>query len=238
MYYIGICDDEIKTCNELEKYIEAYLKSNYLIASIEVFYSGETLCKYLNAENPRFNLVFLDIELPQINGIQVGNYIRDLLKDEVVEIIYISSKTNYAMELFANRPLDFIVKPLQYDKIAKTLDVANKRGRIRKKLFEYQCNQIVKRVPLHEIMYFKSDNKKINMILYDGTTAIFTSKLKDIQKKISNVIFLQIHKSYLINCDFVLEYTYEWVKMSNGDILNISKVNRNQVRDKLMKQEF
>lgn len=46
-----------------------------------------------------------------------------------------------------------------------------------------------------------------------------------------------IHKSYLINYNYVKEYTYEWVKMINGDILNISKVNRAAVRRKILERE-
>lgn len=49
--------------------------------------------------------------------------------------------------------------------------------------------------------------------------------------------FLVIHKSYMVNYEYVNEYTYEWVKMINGDILNISKAHRKEVRSQLMQYE-
>lgn len=48
---------------------------------------------------------------------------------------------------------------------------------------------------------------------------------------------MNIHKSYLINFNYVVEYTYEWVKIINGDILNISKVNRSEIRRKILEIE-
>ena len=65
----------------------------------------------------------------------------------------------------------------------------------------------------------------------------FYGKLTEIEKKLPAYLFLNIHKSYLINFNYVSEYTYEWVKMVNGDILNISKANRTAVRKKILERE-
>ena len=137
MYRFAICDDEIDTCNQLEGYITSYLDTHYIKGDIDVFYSGEKLCQYLLSDN-NFNIIFLDIELPKINGVKVGQYVRNHLEDEITDIVYISSKTSYAMELFGNRPLDFLVKPLTYGKIEKVLDIAIKRNGVRERCFEYQ----------------------------------------------------------------------------------------------------
>ena len=64
-----------------------------------MFYDGESLCEYLKSSSS-VDLLFLDIELPKCNGVEVGKYIREKLENEETEIIYISSKTNYAMKLF------------------------------------------------------------------------------------------------------------------------------------------
>ena len=61
----------------------------------------------------------------------------------------------------------------------------------------------------------------------------FYGKLSEIEEKMPE-FFWKIHKSYLINRNYAKEFTYEWVKMSNGDILNISQVNRADVRRKIL----
>ena len=67
-------------------------------------------------------MLFLDIELPKMNGVAVGQYIRETLKNETIQIAYISSKQEYAMELFEMRPINFLVKPLYEKKIENVID--------------------------------------------------------------------------------------------------------------------
>lgn len=235
MYKVAICDDEIGTCNNLEIYIEKYMEAHYISTEVDVFYTGEALCDYLEKNN-EINLIFLDIELPKANGVEVGQYVRNKLKDEVTDIIYISSKTSYALDLFKCRPLDFIIKPLSYEKIENILDVVIKRNGIKSKTFEFQCEGVIQKILLQQIVYFRSDNKKIHIITCSGEEKVFNGKLIDVIDKVPTTAFLQIHKSYLVNCDYVSEYTYELVKMVNHDILNISKAHRKDVKSALIKR--
>lgn len=237
MYKIAICDDEIGTCNQLEEYIERFMKSHYISGEIVIFYTGENLCEYMRKHNT-VNLVFLDIELPKINGVQVGKYIRYDLKDEVTDIIYISSKTNYALDLFKCRPFDFMIKPLQYDKIEKIMDIVISINEIKSQNFAYKKGGIIQRIPLQQIIYFKSNDKKIHIVLCSGEERIFNGKLSDVKGKVTSTLFIQIHKSYLVNYEYVLEYTYEWVKMINNDVLNISQAYRKHVKVSLMQHEI
>ena len=84
-----ICDDEFSTCVQLENYIEKYSQEHFIKADIDVFYDGESLCEYLKSSSS-VDLLFLDIELPKCNGVEVGKYIREKLENEETEIIYIS----------------------------------------------------------------------------------------------------------------------------------------------------
>ena len=115
-----ICDDEKSTCSELEEIILKYAKEKSVSLVTEVFYSGDTLLDYLKRE--KINILFLDIELPGKDGVMVGKYIREVLEEENIFLIYISSKENYALQLFQNRPFDFLVKPIEAAKIYHVLD--------------------------------------------------------------------------------------------------------------------
>ena len=57
-----------------------------------------------------------------MNGVEIGKYIRKKLENNVAQIVYISSKKSYAMELFENRPFDFLIKPLTEEAIKKVLN--------------------------------------------------------------------------------------------------------------------
>ncbi|MCR1841073.1 response regulator [Murimonas intestini] len=57
-----------------------------------------------------YNIIFLDINLPGVGGVEIGEIIRQKMEDEMTHIVYISQQAGYAMELFKVRPLDFLIK--------------------------------------------------------------------------------------------------------------------------------
>ena len=233
---IIICDDEKNTCAELEGIISRYASKYNLKLYIDIFFNGNTLIEYLYKEEVP-DILFLDIEIPGNNGVAVGEYIRRVLENEQMFIVYISSKEQYAMQLFQNRPFDFLVKPLDMNKIVQVLDCIFRIMGKDNNSFEYQSNGALYRVQYKDIMYFQSIGKKISIVMKHEIRD-FYGKLTDVEKKIPHDIFLNIHKSYLINFNYVKEYTYEWVKILNEDILNISKRNRAMVRRRIMEREF
>lgn len=226
-----ICDDEKSTCSELEEIILKYAKEKSVSLVTEVFYSGDTLLDYLKRE--KINILFLDIELPGKDGVMVGKYIREVLEEENIFLIYISSKENYALQLFQNRPFDFLVKPIEAAKIYHVLDNIYRISGKNSVGFEFQTQNSTYRISYKDILYFQSTGRKINIVMKKEIRT-FYGKLNEIEKRIPENVFLRIHKSYLVNKNYVKEFTYEWVKMLNGDVLNISIINRADVRRKIL----
>ena len=99
--------------------------------------------------------------------------------------------------------------------------------------FEYKNQGNSYRIMYKDILYFQSTGRKINIVMKKEIRT-FYGKLNEIEKRIPENVFLRIHKSYLVNKNYVKEFTYEWVKMLNGDVLNISKTNRADVRRKIL----
>ena len=120
MIRIAVCDDEVYICTLLEDMLTEILREKDVQFEIDTFSSGESLCREL--ERRDFDIIFLDIELPEVSGIDVGRYIRETLKNEIVQIAYISAKEGYAMELFEFRPINFLVKPLEKEKVARVME--------------------------------------------------------------------------------------------------------------------
>ncbi len=225
-----ICDDEKSTCQDLERLLLKYAKEKRTPLVTEVFYSGDTLLEYLKRE--KADILFLDIELPGMNGVSVGKYIREILEDENIFLIYISSKQNYALQLFQNHPFDFLIKPIEQEKVYHVLKNICRIAGKSNLSFEFQNQNDRYRIAYNDILYFQSEGRRINIILKKEIKT-FYGKLSEIEEKMPE-FFWKIHKSYLINRNYAKEFTYEWVKMSNGDILNISKVNRADVRRKIL----
>lgn len=102
-----------------------YAEKNKLRADIQVWYAGEELCRYLE-QGGHLDILFLDIELIKLTGIEVGDFIRNGMKDRGMQIVYISGHSEYAQKLFKTQPMDFLVKPVTVQQIADSLELAVK----------------------------------------------------------------------------------------------------------------
>ncbi len=232
MLRIAVCDDDNIICVQLESMLLEISKNISEDIEVEVFFSGEELCKFLTEKN-YFDILFLDIELRKMNGVEVGKLIREKMNNETTQIVFISAKDSYAMELFQIRPLHFLIKPIQRDKleevVCKALNLIGKNSQY----FEYKIGTTNYMVPFKDIIYFESDGRKVNIITKDKTQSYY-GKLSETEKQLNTQDFIFIHKSFLVNYEHVIEYQYDNVKMSNNKILSISQNNRRIVRDQLL----
>ena len=207
------------------------LSAEFLVKfEIEVWYCGESLERDLK-KGVTLDILFLDIELLQKDGIEIGAFIRDEMGDTDTHIVYISSKQGYAMELFKMQPLEFLVKPISAVRLKEVLERSMKRKKYAESCFEYQRGSRIFRVSVKEILYFMSMDKKVLIIKKDGQEE-FYGKLKNVMEQLP-AGFLMIHQSYVIHQEYVGEYSYESIKMMNGDILSVSKPYRKEVRAKI-----
>lgn len=229
MLNIAICDDEKIITGELDTLLNEIGKELGIRNNIDIFFSGERLCESIACGSGNYDIIFLDIELNEMNGVDVGHFIRNELKNEIIQIVYISSKEDYAMKLFKTRPLDFVIKPIKKEEIKETIKVALQIIHSGKQIFEYSKGQTLLRVPVEEIMYFESSQKKI-IIHMAGRDDMFYGKLNEIVERINNPNFIYIHKSYLVNYSYVKRFEYDKAILINDKILSISQCNRKSVR--------
>ena len=238
MVNIAICDDNGVFCSSLEKMILSY--KGYDI-NVKIFNKSMLLCNHIK-NHFNFDIVFLDIEFDKddYNGIEVGDFIRNELKNQIVQIVYVSSKEQYSMQLFDFRPMNFLVKPINQDKVFKILDTYTTiaDNHLYMKYFEFECNNAINRVPVNDIMYFYSDKHNVVIVTYDNNKYTIYGKLKTIQNNELFKDFVSIHKSFFINFNYVLKYTYTEIKMLNNDILPISRANRKNVHKKMFDKTF
>ncbi len=235
MIKMAICDDDFEFCKSLEKNIIEILNEINLVCQMEIFQNGNKLNKMI-LDGEYFDILLLDIELDEIKGMNIGETIRDNIKNENIYIVYISSKSYYAMDLFKTRPLDFLIKPVEYQKLKEVLVTFKElyfRGHT---YFEYQYKKQYYKITYDEILYFESNDKKIVIHLNNGKKE-FYGKLKDVEEMTQNY-FILIHKSYLVNISKIIKSTYEYVILENNIRLNVSQSKRQEVRKKFFEMKM
>lgn len=221
MIKIAICDDEPLICKEIAEIIENHSAAFIESIHISVYLNGESLYEDLGNDHD-FDLIFLDIELYKINGVDIGHFIRKTLDDQLTQIVYISAKQNYAMDLFSIHPLHFLVKPLDREKVIRCLELTLKMSQREIKYFSYQMKGAIRRIPLSDIYYFESNARRIKIVFVGGEDT-FYGKLNDIYEQIRMYPFLYIHKSYIVNYLRVNVSKSDEMILENGKTLPVSR---------------
>ena len=231
MYHVLICDDDIQICEYIEQILIDYCKTNMLELSTEVFYSGEQLFDYMTIHND-IDLIFLDIQLPGTNGAQIGTELRNKLENETVQIVFISYKDSYAMQLFQVRPFDFIIKPLCKDTIIRIFKKYLSLYGNKYRFFEYTYKWKTEKIQLSEIMYFMSEKRKICIVTSKNTYS-FYGNIKELHKNMGEDGFWSVHNCYIINIKYVKLFRENEIVMCNDHVIPISRSYKNEVKQKI-----
>ena len=175
---------------------------------------GFEAVKMINQEKPE--VVFLDIQMPKLDGFDVME-----LLDDPPFIVFVTAYNEYALKAFESHALDYILKPFKIERLAKTLE------RVEKRLKESQGEQPVGQLldhhqehntPLERILV--RDRNRIHIIpvvdithieAQDDYVALYTKErsflkketLYGLEKRLDNRQFVRIHRSYLINIDYL-----------------------------------
>lgn len=228
MINIAICDDDITVCSELEFFILEFQKQTNTSLTVEIFYSGEELIDYI-INYCKFDLIFLDIELGNINGVKVGQFIRSKLEDFITKLVYISSKSQYDRQLFDVQPLHFLEKPIKKEKVIQDIQLTIKILGKENNIFSFKNGKEIYNIPIKDILYFESLNKK-NRIVCLNNIYYYYGKIHLIMEKVSNNKFIQPHRSYVVNYQHIILMKSNEMKMVNGDIIPISQGKRSEIR--------
>ena len=217
---IAICDDDVILCHQLEGIILGFGKNEDVPVQTSVFFDGKGLWKYMKQGN-HFDLIFLDIEMEQMNGIAVGRAIRDTLGDEECKIVFISSRRDYAMELFAIRPMDFLVKPVTQEKLKAIWELYSRLYQKEQNVFYYQAKGNKNYIAFSRILYFRADNRKIEIHTTGGNVITFYGKISEVKRQTDVGRFIQISRSELVNYNAVEEYREHMLTLRGGERLPV-----------------
>ena len=227
MIRIAVVDDEAAFLVVLKKKIDRlFEKQSYEFQSF-TFTDAHLMLKYHCHDE--FQLVFLDIDMPEINGFDIASEIRANQSDAV--IIFVSSHSNYVFETFQYAPFRFIRKEkldAELPEAIKSYCAELNKNREYVKL-ELDNKTIVSET-ISKIVYFFSIRHDIYFITQSKETITLSSRIytmEKIEEMLGMYGFLRIHKSYLVNYRFVYQFRENSVlltteKNSENEILPVS----------------
>ena len=236
MLLIAIVDDEDYICSLVEELLHSILHKYQLAAEIEIFNSGDRFQQHLS-NGKYYDVVFLDIELGKISGLDVSQMLRTSLGNEATQIIYISGKTEYAIDVFDYDPIYFLAKPLTEEMVEKAFKKIIRKLNIKAEAFTYKVGAHTFKIPIKDIVYFENQGRKIT-IHFQNKTDHFYGSLDKVRNQLEKYHFILIHKSFLINPLHVRSFAYDSVMMSDSAVLQIAQLKRKDVRKQLLELEL
>lgn len=223
MYKIAICDDEELQSTPLEKMIDTYMINQGLEVDIDIYSSGESLLRGIRNQEIVYQMIFLDIEMDGINGIETAKFIRE--SDQQVLLNYITSFDDYTLQSFEVSPFRYLLKPVKENEIRILLDAAVDKissdnqylfVKVNRTQYQVRCDQIIR------ITSEKGRKLRITMC-NNQEDIVYYARLKDIIANLGSSIFVQVNYGTIINLNYIERIEDTIVHLTNGDQEVISR---------------
>lgn len=229
MVHIAVLDDEEKIRAEMKEYLLDIQKTLDTKVKISFFDAAKNLL--CEMEDRPYDIVFLDIELGDDNGIETAKILREHYP--AVVLVFITGHYQYVYEVFDVRPSGFIRKPLEKKEVKCNLDRALKECDT-EIMLKCSKNGVFYKIPLEDIYYIVSEKRKI-YIVKAGEIVDFYDKLDNIEQNLQeqSCNFLRISQSVIINTKHMTKISYKQVTIKTDkreETFNISQKYQVQMR--------
>lgn len=212
---ILICDDEVKYLKDLKIHIEEYMNNRFIKYTID---STTDPSGVLNSECV-YDLVFLDIQMNEIDGISLAKELK--LRNGKVVIFFITSYNQYQDDAMDVRAFRFFEKPFNPKRLYSGLEKAMEYIDESYVDFYLYSDKSQCRVLVDDVAYIELRNRKtiINTIHDQYITG---NKFDEFCKSLPGSFFYQVHKSFFVNLHYVDRYNYTELILNNGERIPIA----------------
>lgn len=219
MFRIAICDDMTEFSNHIRQLILSWDNKPEQMA-IELFEDGDSLM-HSHANQP-FDVIFLDIIMPLLNGIETA---RELRKTDIfVKIIFLTTTSEFAVESYTVKANNYLLKPVSPDKLFACLDECYADIHEQKKYISIRSASTVHRIELCAIDYLEAHGKCVIFSLSNGDMIHATEPFYSYEEKLLfEDGFFKCHRSYIINMAKIDTYSHKELKMASGYRIPISR---------------
>lgn len=201
MLRIGICDDSADARIALRAALERALERRRSgEASFFEFSSGEGLLRWMEKHAGELDLVFLDIEMGELDGMETARRLREA--DEGLGLVFVTGYTDYVFDGYAVGALGYLMKPPKAEQLDGVLDrAAEALLREGDKAFLCRSGETLYRIPKKTILYFASDRRQVTCVS-TARTCTFYGKLDDVERDVGDG-FIRVHQRYLVRAGAV-----------------------------------
>lgn len=227
---IAICDDEVCFVKKASSLISSYYSKRGILCTCDEFVSPFNLLAKCNATF--YDAVFLDVDMPEQNGIEVAAEIRKISPKTV--LLFISAHLEYAPEGYEVEAMRYILKQQMESILPNCLDKLQQKLHPEEFQITLNIGNTDKKVDLTEVLYFEGAQHYVLMYTTSQRRELVAISLSTLEQLLIKKPFLRIHKSYIVNMQYITEMKNYRVKLSNETILRASELKFSQIRSEYL----
>lgn len=195
---IAICEDN----NRESALLKAFIKKHLPDSEINVFDNGTSLLEYLQNSKP--DTIFLDIEMPGISGIETARKVREMHSG--ISLVFITGHSDFALQAFEVYAFDYIVKPVDGERLAHTLDRVTKKAEKEEHFIEVRSRGMLFRIRQEDILFIEKTYNKCCIYTNDYMyTAV--KPLKYFESLLDDQLFIKTHNAFIVNKNRIASIT-------------------------------
>ncbi|MDO5330820.1 MAG: LytTR family DNA-binding domain-containing protein [Bacillota bacterium] len=234
MLYIALLDDDQVALGISKTVLESFFTQKGIEFKLDCFSSPLSFLS--NAKEVEYELVILDIDMPEMDGIEVAKRVRDIKFDAT--IIFLSQKENLVFDCFSVRPFGFIRKNKLYEDFAKIMNLylsnANNLDE-RGGSLTIKSKAGILNLKIRDIVYIEGNRNYQSIHLKNEECVDIRMLLSELEEKLSSQGFLRIQKGFLVNSFYIRRIEKKEVVLTNGYMLPISSKRREEIMEEYLK---
>ena len=221
MIKIAFCDDDMEVLHQMNELLDRYRVERNEDITYAAFQSPFELLTEIE-KGIRPDILFLDVVMPGQNGMDVAKEIRQY--DTNMKIIFLTSSKEFAFDSYEVKALQYLLKPVSPNQLWSIMNDFIALIKNQKEIFVARTSDGFCKITLEDTNYLEAQNKSVLVFPHNGTSI----EIRELFSRCEEIFtleqgFFRCHRSYIINLNFVNQFTKNSVTMTDGTTLPISR---------------
>lgn len=223
MISIALCDDEVKYLDFYEQKIKKIANKHQLLVDIIRFKNGESLLFYLEDNPNKFDIIYLDVLIGVMTGIDTALLIRKF--NEFAKIIFLTNSEAYVYNAFETKATSYLIKNLHDNKFEAVFlaTVNSLNASLNKGIIRFKRQQDDVSFNLSDITHFESYKRLVLVHTSEKKIHEFYYKLSDLALELKDKDFIITHRSFLVNLQYIQRITPDSIYLKNQVMIPLSR---------------
>lgn len=235
--HIAVCDDDEIVCEAICTRITKFMCDCGISALCDKYTSPILLYKNIADETRKYEVLFLDIDMPKLDGVELAKAVRKSKKS--MDIIFVSNREDKVFEAFSVRPFGFVRKNNFTRDLCDTLRSYIKMRIVDDSFVMLQTNNnsVIRSVRVSDIVYIESSRHKQVVYMADGEKIDVHMTMKELEEKLEEYDIIRVYQAYIVNFKYIQRIERNEIVLNyNGNtVLSISREKVQELKGRYLK---